>query len=207
MSLDHTGESTSIPFLDNSVSIGPDGSIWTELFVNPSHSGVLLHYRSTQPETNKRAVAAMQMKRAVAVANTREGAERGADRMSDMLACNDYPKETIQRARRRAYRASVPAPGGPHQKRDNQDGVLALPYVSETVTHQVRKALRKSGLNVRIAQRSGPTLRSVFTASALERPQCPGCRDCLACLAGLQGKCGTKNVVYRLVCALCHSAQ
>ena len=86
----------------------------------------------------------------------------------------------------------------------NQDGVLALLYVLETVTHQVRKALRKSGLNVRIAQKSGPTLRSVLTTSALERPQCPGCRDCLACLAGLQGKCGTKNVVYHLVCALCH---
>ena len=77
MSLDHTGESTSIPFLDTSVLIGPDGSIQTEFFVKPSHSRVLPHYRSTHSETTKRAVAAMQMKRAVTVANTREGAAEG----------------------------------------------------------------------------------------------------------------------------------
>ena len=118
-----------------------------------------------------------------------------------MLALNAYPEKIIQVACQRAHR--ILTPGGPCCRRDSQDGVLALPYISETVTYQVRKALKRSGLNVRIAQRTGPTLKSILTRSALEPPQCPGRSNCLACMAGLQGKCGTKNVVYRLECVIC----
>ena len=61
LSLEHTGQATpSIPFLNTSVSIAPDGFIQTELFIKPTHSGVLLHYMSAHPETIKRAVACMQ---------------------------------------------------------------------------------------------------------------------------------------------------
>ena len=65
------------------------------------------------------------------------------------------------------------------------------------------KIVKKSGLNVRVAQRSGPTLRSILTRSALEPPRCPNKGRCLACQAGLDGRCTTKNVIYRLECAIC----
>ena len=45
--------------------------------------------------------------------------------------------------------------------------------VSVETTYRVRRAVKRSRLNVYIAQRSGPTLRSILTRSALEPPQYP----------------------------------
>lgn len=122
--------------------------------------------------------------------------------MEDMLTSNGYPEETIRRACRRMPPTQSLRPR-PH-RRSPPEGVLTLPYISEPILHQVRRAVARSGLNLRIAQTSGQTLRSILTRSALEKPPCPGRRDCPACLAGLQGgRCATKNVVYRLKCTLC----
>ena len=63
--------------------------------------------------------------------------------------------------------------------------------------------MRKTGLNIHIAQRSGPTLKSILTRSALEPPACSNQRRCMACQVGLQGRCTMKNVIYRLDCILC----
>ena len=65
------------------------------------------------------------------------------------------------------------------------------------------RVVKKSGLNIRIAQWSGPTLRSILTRSALEPSPCPSRGPCVACQAGLQGQCTVKNVVYKLECTLC----
>ena len=62
--------------------------------------------------------------------------------------------------------------------------------------------MKRSGLNIHIAQRSGPTLRSILTQSALEPPRCPNQGRCMACQAGLEGRCTTKNAIYRLECTL-----
>ena len=62
--------------------------------------------------------------------------------------------------------------------------------------------VRRSGIKIGIVQKSGPTLHSILTRSALDPPCCPGRSDCLACLAGLEGRCTIKNIVYRLTCTL-----
>ena len=87
------------------------------------------------------------------------------------------------------------------QKR--QHGVLVLPYVTEATTHKGKGAIKRYGLDVFLVQKSGPTLKSLLTWSALVPTKCPGREPCLACLAELEDKCATKNVEYRLDCVLC----
>ena len=55
-SLEHTGDLPSIPFLDTNVAITQDGSITTELYIKPTHSGILLHYDSAHPKSTKDAM-------------------------------------------------------------------------------------------------------------------------------------------------------
>ena len=198
LSLDHSGDTPAIPFLDTTICIAPDGSIVSEFYTKPTHSGVLLHYTSAHPHSTKEAIATSEIRRATAVANTQKGVERGIKKVTSRLEGNGYPMDVLQRAHRRAR--------GRHRacrQRDQPDGVLVLPFISTATTHQVRKAVRRSGLNIRIAHRSGPTLRSILTKSPLEPPTCPGHTNCLACQAGLQGRCTAKNAVYRLNCVLC----
>lgn len=75
VSLDYvyTKESKSTLFLDTCTSIGLVCTILTEHFVKPTYIGVLLHHKSTHPRSTKRAMANMQMKRAVnMVGNAKE---------------------------------------------------------------------------------------------------------------------------------------
>ena len=170
----------------------------SELYTKPTHNGVLLHYTSTHHHSTKQAIATSEIRRATVVANTQEGAERGIKKVTSRPEGNGYLADVLQRARHRAT--------GKHRtcsQRDQPDGVLVLLFISTAIMHQVRTAVRRSGLNIRIAHRSGPTLRSILTKSALEPPTCPGRTNCLACQAGLQGRCTIKNAVYRLECVLC----
>ena len=200
-SLEHTGDTPSIPFLDTSVSITQDNTIATELYIKPTHSGILLHYSSAHPTSTKEAIAFSQMNRALRVSSTSTGSSQGMKKIAEMLGKNDYPTHTIEKSKKRATERSRTQQH--RKKNDHRDGILRLPYISDEVSRKVRKIVQKSGLNVRIAQGSGPTLRSILTRSALEPPQCPNKGRCIACQAGLEGRCTTKNVIYRLDCAIC----
>ena len=101
-SLEHTGELPSIPFLDTSVSITQDGSVTTELYIKPTHSGILLHYDSAHPRSTKDAIAQSQMQRALRVSNTPSGSTRSTRKIANMLERNGYLKTTITRAQGRA---------------------------------------------------------------------------------------------------------
>ena len=183
------------------MTLTEDGTITTELHIKPTHSGVLLHHSSAHPRSTKVAVASSQMNRALRVSSTSAGSSRNTEKIALMLENNGYPNDMIVKSKNRATQRSI----GQHQRkiRTAKDGVLSLPYISEEITRRVRKAVVKSGLNIHIAQRSGPTLKSILTRSALEPPECPNQRRCLACQAGLKGRCTTKNVIYRLDCILC----
>ena len=137
------------------------------------------------------------------VSSTTAGSSRGIEKISQMLERNDYvyPTDVIERSKKGAIQRNRTQ----HQEKGktSRDGVLCLPYISDEVTRRVRKIVKKSGLNIHIAQRSGPTLRSMLTRSALEPPQCPNQGKCMACQAGLEGRYTTKNVIYRLECSLC----
>ena len=110
---------------------------------------------------------------------------------------NGYPTNTITRAQIRAKATKR------HLKKFDYDGFLTLLFILDEISQKIKRIVKKSGLNIRIAQRSGPTLRSILTLSALEPPLCPSHGPCIACQAGLQGRCTTKNVVYNLECTLC----
>ena len=170
--LEHTGDTPSIPFLD---TITEDGTITTEIYIEPAHSGVLLHHSSAHPRSTKVAVASSQMNRALRVSSASAGSSRSTETIALMLENNGYPNDMIVKSKKRATQRS----SGQHQRKNRtaKDGVLSLPYISEEVTHRVRKAVVKSGLNIYIAQRSGPTLKSILTRSALEPPECPNQGD------------------------------
>ena len=68
-SLEHTGDLPSIPFLDTNVAVTQDGSVTTELYIKPTHSGILLHYDLAHPKSLKDAIAQSQLQRTLRVSN------------------------------------------------------------------------------------------------------------------------------------------
>ena len=103
------------------------------------------------------------------VANTDE-MRRGIQKMmTDVLSDNGYPDRTLLQARHRGVATRTTS----RQRTDDPLGVLTLLYTSET---GVKKTIRRSGLDIRLdirlAQKSGPTLNSLFTTSALDQREC-----------------------------------
>ena len=109
------------------------------------------------------------MNRAIRVSSTTVGSNRGIEKISQMLERNDYPTDAIERSKKRAIQRNR----SQHQRKEKtcRDGVLCLPYISDEVTRRVRKIVKKSGLNIHIARRSGPTLRSILTRLTVQQTE------------------------------------
>ena len=146
-SLEHTGDLPSIPLLDTNVAITQDSSLTTELYIKPTHSGILQHYDSAHPKSLKDVIAQSQLQRALRISNTPSGSTRSVMKMTSMLKKNGYPVNTITRAQKRAKASSKE-----QQKTDDYDGFLTLPYILDEISFKIKRAVKKSGLNIRIAR-------------------------------------------------------
>ena len=199
-SLEHTSSMPSVPSLDTNVSPMKEGTIRTELYAKPTCSRILLHHSSAHPSSAKEAIAFSQMTRVLRVSSSTAGGNKGTEKSSQMLENNDYPTNIIEKLKKRATQRSRTQ----YQRKEETWGneVLHLSYILDEITWRVRNTVKRSGLDIRIAQKNGPTLRSILTQSALELPQSPNHGKCMACQAGLEGRCTSKNVVYKLECIL-----
>ena len=88
----------------------------------------------------------------------------------------------------------------------NKGNFLTLPYVDETVLRKVKKAVKKSKLNVRLGWYAANTLKKSLVTSQLTGAPCPaGARTCQTCDAISGGRCTDRNVVYEVRCKICGS--
>ena len=191
----------SIAFLDTTISVKPDGSYTTELYIKPTSAGVIMNYDSAQPATTKRAVLKSQIQRAIRLSSDEEAQHRSINLISELFANNGYPKRAIKSA---VWRALHPTRPEQQKKKDSTTRII-LPYIDDDVARTVNGIIKNSGLDLRPAWTNNNTIRQRLVRSALEPPPCPGGgRACNTCAAGLAGRCHTSNVVYKITCCLCN---
>ena len=213
--------SGSIPYLDTLLSVDKDSKYSTELFIKPSHSGIIIHYSSSQPMATKKSVIRNEFKRARKLSSNEEAASRSrsCDKIQNVFESNGYPKQMIRRMRRET--SSHPQQRQRHhrhqprhtqhrwqqqQARQDPDGYLSLPYVDETLCAKINSITKKSGMDIKVAWTSRNTLKSKLVKSDIARPECPsGRRTCNACSSGVNGKCTMSGVVYCITCNQCTS--
>ena len=218
-----TENGSPISFMDMSIRINGDNVIEHELYQKPSHSGVSLNYLSAIPMSTKIGVAVQQFRRAEMLSSDFSKKMESFRKVEKLLKDNDYPEVAIQQAMERSDK--------PPRQKDQQfaekTGVtLRLPFLSEQLYGEVKKAINKLDLPIPVRvvhTRSGNIkdrlVRSAFVPRSCQthqryleqqeaegRPRGRPRDDCLSCQAGLQGtKCESKGVVYSLECRLCGS--
>lgn len=199
----------SIPFLDTLITVQDDGAYTTELYIKPMAAPIIIHYTSAHPMQCKRSVLYSQLLRAKRVGSNRETQQRGMATIETLFRHNGYPNKLIQKTKHKVMyydtARSTKSRTDPRQKSNKQDiTYISLPFIDDTLARRVDGAVRSSGLNARVAWVSGKTLGKHLTRSALNSPPCPaGSKRCNTCEAGLDGKCHTKNAVYKISCNLC----
>ena len=197
--IETTEENGSIPFLDTTLTIKPDGQYATELYTKPMSAGIIIHAESAQPWKTKRAVLHSQIRRAIRLSSDDEARERSIDRIKKLFTNNGYSKTTINRAistcttqTRQAKRNKAPVTR------------MVLPFIDDQLARSVGAIIRGSDLeDLGCTWSNGNTVKRQLVRSALKPPPCPGGTRCHACSAGLNGRCHTAGVVYQLTCTRC----
>ena len=202
--LDHTGDTGSLAFLDTKISISQSGAYSSELFVKPMASPVIIHYQSALPMSTKKNAVRSQMLRAIRVSSPGLPRARSLKVIENLFLKNGYPPYLIKKLREDTQRGKLGGPARPEGSSESSPIYLALPFVDDTLCRRVEGIIRASHLNVRVAWRAGPNLRQKLVRSAHLPVPCPGGgRQCNCCEAGLRGKCHAKNVIYRMDCSIC----
>ena len=203
--LEDSSASGKVPYLDTLITVHQNYKYSTELYIKPNHSGIIIHQTSSHPAATKKAVIRAEFRRAMRVSSDPDASERSCDKIQELFENNGYRKQLIRRLRREA-KGDMRREGTRSKNRTSGalDGYLTLPYVDEMVCAKVNAAVKKSGLNLRVAWQNRNTLKNYLTRSAFSQPQCPsGARICNACESGVRGRCLTAGVVYRLTCVIC----
>ena len=80
---------------------------------------------------------------------------------------------------------------------------LKLPYMSEAISKQIVKFVRKQKLPVKVIFTPGRKLRDVFCSSRpYDKPKCTR-RNCVVCDSLEKGDCITQAPVYLVTCIIC----
>ena len=90
------------------------------------------------------------------------------------------------------------------QKQKESLPTLTIPYVSSGFTNDIKRAVKRSNLNVRIIQRPQSSLKNLLVES---RPHDKSCKDVSKCPichnSSIPVQCSQKDVVYLINCDLC----
>ena len=198
--IEHTGDTGVLAFLDTKISISESGTYTSELYVKPMASPVIIHYRSALPMRTKKNAVRSQLLRATRASSPGLPRTRNLKLIEALFANNGYPPRLIKKPKVEALRRKESGP----TRCDPAPVYNTLPFVDDTLCRRVEGIIRRSNLNVRVAWKAGPSLKHRLVRSAYRPVPCPGGgRQCNCCEAGLRGKCHTKNVIYRMDCKLC----
>ena len=130
--IEHTGDSGELAFLDTKISISESGSYSSELYVKPMASPVIIHFRSALPMSTKKNAVRSQMLRAVRVSSPGLPRARSLQIIEDLFVKNGYPLHLVKRLRAEALR------GRPARSvnSDPSPVYLALPFIDDALCRQ-----------------------------------------------------------------------
>ena len=168
-------------------------------------SPVIIHFRSALPMSVKKNTVRSQMLRAIRVSSPGLPRARSVKLIEDLFVANGYPPHLINKLKQETLRRKLSGRPNPSTKSGNSATTfITLPFVDDDLCRRTEGIIKASNLNVRIAWKGGPSLKSRLVKSAHLPVPCPGAgKRCNCCEAGLMGKCHTKNVIYRMDCKLC----
>jgi peptide-methionine (R)-S-oxide reductase len=142
-----------VNFLDVSVSLGPDGTITTDLFVKPTDTHQYLQWTSCHPNHIKKSIPYSQALRILRICSDLETAKTRCDELADYLIRRGYSSRLVRRQINRAINHHTnPQPrsitGGPRKVFFSVDFHPSLPDISGIlrrflpVLHQSEKLRR-----------------------------------------------------------------
>ena len=190
-------EESFTPFLSTQIRVDADGHVHSKFYRKKQKKSITLHYLSHHPFKTKVEVIKQFYKTAEASSSSPAYADESKSVIDHLLQCNGYsdPRQYI------TYRFKGTGPKSAHE----QSVTLKLPYISETVSEEIRKFIKNKQLPINIIFKPGVKLQELFCSSRPhDKPKCV-LSDCKICPNLPDGyDCTMKSPLYRIKCQLCN---
>ena len=190
-------DSVFVPFLGTQISV-VDDSIAYKFFRKPENKNITLHYKSHHPLKTKVEVTKNFYRVAERSSSSAELAEESFKIIDHLLRCNGYRNPRMFK--------DIQLPNVRGYSRNKDDTVyLKLPYISEDLSNQICKFIRRHKLPVTVIFTPGTKLREIFRRSRpYDKPQC-NVNNCNVCTRLHEDNdCSVKAAVYCITCKLCN---
>ncbi|XP_076455795.1 uncharacterized protein LOC143290328 [Babylonia areolata] len=154
----HEVSSSSISFLDLSISVHPDSpKLSTTIFYKPTDSHAYFLYSSSHPSSTRNSIPFSQFLRLRGICSSDLDFDKEAQKMSTFFAARHYPEDIVQTALKRARSVTRSEALTPRKFGENEDRAVAvIPYHPHNLP--VSRILRE---NFNLLQQD-PDLRDVF---------------------------------------------
>ena len=168
------------------------------LVYQPANKGLMLNAKSHHPEHIKRAVINNTISTYTSICSNSVLLQEAAESFKTRAQRNGYNPEYLNHVR------SKPKNIPKHQNEPRP--TLTIPYISSAFTNDIKKAVKRCNLDIRLIQRPQNSLKNLLVES---RPYDKACKDTAKCNVCRNSPstptshCSQKDVVYSIKCDLC----
>ena len=189
------------PFLNSEIRINSDGSISSRLYRKPQKRFITLHNDSHHPVDIKINTIRNSYREADFISSTDQHEHSRA--LVDKLYLNNGYTNPRQYIKPQSQSGNMVYKKDKKSRKRPMNTVLCLPFVSDTISLNIRRFIKKHKIPISVVNKPGRKLRSIFCRSRpRDTDQCT--RDCCKICTNLIDKtCKAKNVIYHITCNLC----
>ncbi|EFO85149.1 hypothetical protein CRE_21475 [Caenorhabditis remanei] len=182
-----------LPFLNCEIRHKND-AFSTRWYRKPSNKNILIRFDSCQPKQHK--INTIRTTQRTAVANsTFDNIKYSKDLAENILRKNGY-LTTVKKGVHYGKKANTRMNKQPHANVP----IIPIPYVSEQITNLVRSSLKKVGLEARVIELKGISLRNTLIKNRIFDKRCVR-RQCRVCPQIGEGACARRGVIYQIACS------
>jgi hypothetical protein len=186
-----------LPFLNTKIKVNDSGTVETGWYTKPANKGLMLNAKSHHPEQIKRATIVNNITTYEALCSNDALLKEAELSFEERAIRNGYNREYVQTLKRK--KATTKA-----RRKDESKTTLTIPFISRSFTNDIRRAVQRSNLNVRIVQQPQASLKNLLVESRPYDKTCKDVKKCLVCrTSSVPVQCSQKDTVYQVTCNLC----
>ena len=159
-----------LPFLNTKIKVNDSGTVETGWYTKPANKGLMLNAKSHHPEQIKRATIVNSITTYEAICSNDALLKEAELSFEERAIRNGYNREYVKTLKRK--KATTKA-----TRKDESTTTLTIPFISRSYTNDIRRAVKRSNLNVRIVQQPQACLKDLLVS----RPHDKACKDVNKC--------------------------
>ena len=174
------------------------GLVETGWYTKPANKGLMLNAKSHHPEHVKRTVINNTISTYTSICSNSVLLQEAAESFKTRAQRNGHNPEYLNHVR------SKPKNTPKHQSEPRP--TLTIPCISSAFTNDIKKAVKRCNLDIRLIQRPQNSLKNFLVES---RPYDKACKDTAKCNVRRNSPstptshCSQKDIVYSIKCDLC----